>query len=71
MQNLMFTCFWITLICPTVVVSGMEKKLEQVEIPEPSLPVCEAILMPVSDEYTYIHHNSIQIGVFKYIEKAP
>ncbi|MDJ0271668.1 MAG: hypothetical protein QXN23_03990 [Candidatus Caldarchaeum sp.] len=49
----------------------MEKKLEQVEIPEPSLPVCEAILMPVSDEYTYIHHNFIQIGVFKYIEKAP
>lgn len=67
----MFACFWITLICVFGGLYGMEKKLEQVEIPEPSLPVCEAILMPVSDEYTYIHHNSIQIGVFKYIEKAP
>ncbi|MCS7133692.1 MAG: hypothetical protein RMI43_01755 [Candidatus Caldarchaeum sp.] len=49
----------------------MQEKLEQKEIPEPSLPVCEATLMPVSDEYTYIHHNSIQIGALKYIEKAP
>ncbi len=67
----MFACFWVMLIWVNGGVFGMEKKLEQVEIPEPSLPVCEAILMPVSDEYTYIHHNFIQIGVFKYIEKAP
>jgi hypothetical protein len=42
-----------------------------IEVPEPTLPVCEATLMPVSDEYTYIHHNSIEVGVLKYIEKAP
>ena len=43
----------------------------QKTVEELKLPICEATLMPVADEYTYIHHNSIEIGVFKYIEKAP
>ncbi|MCS7129712.1 MAG: hypothetical protein NZ919_03650 [Candidatus Caldarchaeum sp.] len=49
----------------------MQRQVQEVEVVEPSLPVCEATLMPVSDEYTYIHHNFIEIGVLKYIEKAP
>jgi len=40
-------------------------------IDEPKLPVCESTLMPVVDEYTYIHHNSIEIGALKYVERAP
>jgi len=38
---------------------------------EAKLPVCESTLMPVADEYAYIHHNSIEIGAFRYVEKAP
>ncbi|MCS6770339.1 MAG: hypothetical protein NZ570_07900 [Candidatus Caldarchaeum sp.] len=49
----------------------MQRQVQEVEDVEPALPVCEATLMPVSDEYTYIHHNFIEIGVLKYIEKAP
>ncbi|GBC68747.1 hypothetical protein HRbin01_00432 [archaeon HR01] len=37
----------------------------------PKLLVCESTLMPVADEYTYIHHSFIDLGVFRYIEKAP
>ena len=43
----------------------------QKTVEELKLPICEATLMPVADEYTYIHHNAIEIGIFKYIEKAP
>ncbi|MDJ0269623.1 MAG: hypothetical protein NXY59_03565 [Aigarchaeota archaeon] len=43
----------------------------QRELEELKLPICESTLMPVFDEYTYIHHNAIDIGVFKYIERAP
>ncbi|MEM2095616.1 MAG: hypothetical protein QXX19_02195 [Candidatus Caldarchaeum sp.] len=49
----------------------MQTQVRELEVPEPSLPVCEATLMPVSDEYTYIHHNFVEIGALKYIEKAP
>ncbi|MEM1946241.1 MAG: hypothetical protein QXH12_01255 [Candidatus Caldarchaeum sp.] len=49
----------------------MQKQVQEQVEEEIRLPVCESTLMPVSDEYTYIHHNSIEVGVFKYIEKAP
>ncbi|MEM4302799.1 MAG: hypothetical protein QW470_00140 [Candidatus Caldarchaeum sp.] len=49
----------------------MQSQAQEKTIEGVSFPVCESTLMPVSDEYTYIHHNSIQVGVFKYIEKAP
>jgi len=49
----------------------MQKQVEEQVGEEFKLPVCEATLMPVTDEYTYIHHNFIEVGVLKYIEKAP
>ncbi|MEM3096232.1 MAG: hypothetical protein QW756_03885 [Nitrososphaerota archaeon] len=49
----------------------MSEAVEELEIEGPKLNVCEATLMPVADVFTYMHHNFIDVGVFRYIEKAP
>ena len=49
----------------------MSEALEKLEQEDVKLVVCEATLMPVADVMSYIHHNFMDVGVFRYIEKAP
>ncbi len=49
----------------------MSETLEKLDHEGFPLVVCEATLMPVADVLTYIHHNFMDVGVFRYIEKAP
>jgi hypothetical protein len=49
----------------------MSETLEKLDYEDVRLEVCEATLMPVADVMSYIHHNFMDVGVFRYIEKAP
>jgi hypothetical protein len=49
----------------------MSETLEKLDYEDVKLEVCEATLMPVADVMSYIHHNFMDVGVFRYIEKAP
>ena len=44
---------------------------EELSTDDMKLPICETTLLPVLDEYTFIHHNAMEVGVLKYIEQAP
>ncbi|MCS7142949.1 MAG: hypothetical protein NZ920_04030 [Aigarchaeota archaeon] len=48
-----------------------ELESEDLLVESEYIPICETTLMPVINEYNFLHHPSIRIGALKYIERAP